>query len=50
MKNANGNQDETSAAKKLTVEDLKKIIGGTAQPGARLIEVETYEGNKIRPS
>jgi len=48
MKNANGNQDETSAAKKLTVEDLKKIIGGTAQPG--VLFIETYEGNKIRPN
>jgi hypothetical protein len=48
MKNANEDQDATSAPKKLTVEDLKKIIGGTAQP--RVLFIETYEGNKIRPS
>ena len=29
MKNANESETETSAAKKLTVEDLKRIIGGT---------------------
>ena len=46
MKNANEN--ETSAPKKLTVEDLKKIIGGTAQ--SRVLFIETYEGNKIKPS
>ena len=30
MKNTHGN--ETSSAKKLTVTDLKKIIGGTPKP------------------
>ena len=32
MKNVNGNENEISTPKKLTVDDLKKVIGATAQP------------------
>jgi hypothetical protein len=46
MKNAHEN--ETSAPKKITLEDLKKIIGGAAQ--SQVLTIETYEGNKIRPN
>jgi hypothetical protein len=40
----NGNQ-ETPAPKKLTVDDLKKVIGGTARPNA--IDAEDSKGNKV---
>ena len=44
MKNGN---NETSALKKLTVEDLKKVLGGFAP---RDIEAEDSKGNKVRVS
>ncbi len=44
MKNINGNE-ETSAPKKLTVDDLKKVIGGTVHPNS--ISAEDKAGNKV---
>jgi len=44
MKNINGNE-ETSAPKKLTVDDLKKVIGGTVHPNS--ISAEDSKGNKV---
>ena len=44
MKNINGNE-EISAPKKLTVDDLKKVIGGLAHPNA--ISAEDSKGNKV---
>ena len=46
MKNVNGIENETPAPKKLTVEDLKKIIGGTARP-PHATWVETKEDIKV---
>jgi hypothetical protein len=46
MKNVNANENETSAPKKITVEDLKKIIGGTAHPLAISV-IETKEDIKV---
>ena len=44
MKNISGN-DRTSAPKKLTVADLKNVIGGLALP--RDISAEDTAGNKV---
>jgi len=44
MKNVNVDEEETSAPKKLTVADLKKIIGGTAHPRGW---IETKEDVKV---
>ena len=44
MKNVNEHEDESSAPKKLTVNDLKKIIGGTAHPRGW---IETKEDIKV---
>jgi hypothetical protein len=41
MKNVN---EETPNPKKLTVEDLKKVIGGVRP---RVIDVEDSKGNKV---
>ena len=45
MKNVHGIENETSAPKKLIVEDLKKIIGGARTPHATW--VETKEDIKV---
>ena len=43
MKNISGN--EITAPKKLTVDDLKKVIGGLAIPNS--ISAEDRAGNKV---
>ena len=48
MKDANENRNDTSAPRKLTVEDLKKIIGGMER--SRIDSYE-YAGNrKVGPT
>ena len=42
MKNTNGN--ETPIAKKLTIDDLKQVIGGVRP---RAIDAEDSKGNKV---
>lgn len=46
--NNNGNKGSDSKPKKLTVEDLKKVIGGAVEPAPTIEQLsEDTAGNKV---